>query len=142
MRLLSQYAFDLLFLTVSGALLYYGYGLFFAQRWLFSFISVTVAFMGLAFAGHNVPIRRRIETCLAVPFPIGGLVGFVFLFAQFIDYFEWFREIFNNPFGFVFFAFTGIVVGGYVGFRIVRFSSSQVVLRERTKGSSDNPDNE
>jgi hypothetical protein len=79
--------------------------------------------------------QKRITASLVMPFIGLGLVGGVALyFALFA--FRWFENVFNNPgffpLGFVVFAFSFSMAGGYVGYRCVSLAS-RLLARGRTK---------
>ena len=94
------------------------------QQWMLSFVAASASLMCIPLVDHTHSFRERCLASLIMPFAMGGLACFVLVYFAMFQ-FAWFETIFNGkgsgPLGLIASALTGLVAGGIVGWRILKY---------------------
>lgn len=102
-----------------------------------AFMAGSASLMCIPLVDHTSDFRQRLFASCLMPFAMAGLALFVMLYFKLFRI-AWFERLFNDkgsgPVGMIFFALTGMVAGGYIGWRIL------TILGWREAGRTDPPE--
>jgi hypothetical protein len=97
---------------------------FLNHQWMLSFVAASASLMCIPLVDHTHSFRERCLASLTIPFAMGGFACFVLLYFAMFQ-FAWFEAIFNGkgsgPLGLIVSALAGLVAGGIVGWRILKY---------------------
>jgi hypothetical protein len=95
------------------------------ERWVISIVCLTLCLMSIPISVRSEPLAKRFRYSFVVAFTIGGalvsLIGYFHMAGQ-----GWFAKLgmawLDDFFGLVAFGLTGLIGGGYFGWRLLKFA--------------------